>query len=117
MGRHRRVNKRVNSSWMRAPGCVTLEQFKHWVEEAVQVGYTGHDVTFCTDCTPEYQAVNLAERLCDHPYIRFFRSADGELYGALDPRQANAAVQVFSSDGAWKETWVSNSIAKELGMG
>jgi hypothetical protein len=38
-------------------------------------------VTYCTDCTPEYQQRMLAAGRCKHPETEFARNADGVIEG------------------------------------
>lgn len=97
------------------PRCATSDQFIAWVA-AGRTCAKEPVFDFCSDCSPEYQRASMAGGTCDRPYIKFFRSRDGDLYGALEPRQPNMNVEVRSSDEAWIPLMVSDDIARELGM-
>ena len=63
------------------PRCfASADQFALWNEAATQS--PPGSSAYCTDCTPEFKREMRLQRRCAHPLTRFFRSKDGELFGA-----------------------------------
>ena len=99
----------------RAPSCTTQDAFDAWWTVARLIREDG-EVTFCHDCTPEFQAENIAIGRCENAYIKFYRAPDGEMYGALKPTWPNFDVEVHASNEDWWPRMISNSLAAELGL-
>ena len=98
-----------------APRCTTQGTFDEWWKEARKIREDA-EVTFCTDCTPEFQAENIATGRCENAYIKFYRDPVGELYGALKPTWPSLDVEVHASNEKWLPKMLSNSIAYDLGL-
>lgn len=70
------IRRRINT----CPSCTTSEEYAEWMKEArkIKPPYT---TWFCTDCTPEFAAMNRSRGTCDYPKIRFRKDKDGGIEG------------------------------------
>ena len=63
------------------PHCfASADQFALWKAAATQS--PPGSSAYCTDCTPEYKREMRLQRRCAHPLTQFFRTEDGDLFGA-----------------------------------
>lgn len=74
----------------RTPMCTDAQTYDEW-RDAARKSPPG-EAGFCTDCTPDYQQMMIANNRCDHPWVKF------KLYEEPDKKEIPAdALDEWSS--------------------
>ena len=78
-----------------SPYCFPVDLWVLWKQAArIARPPTCRFNPWCSDCTPEYQALMLAEERCGHPEVQFRLDEDGMLEGYITPSRNGKYIPV-----------------------